>query len=118
MIKALAVLIILILSLLIIRRVVLRREATSQVTPTPQTSQPSKFTFKNAKPSPAPQTKFTAANPFGVMISGDSSQIKAQTAKNWEQCITGPFQFSWINGLEHVQNVMRQSAGVKTCFDG
>lgn len=72
MIKALAVLIILIFSLLVLRRVVLRRGTTSQVTPTPQTNQPSKF-------PPAPQTKSTT-NPFGVMISGDTSQIKAQTA--------------------------------------
>lgn len=71
-IKALAVIIILILSLLVVRRVILRRGATSQVTPTPQTTRPSKF-------SPTPQTKSTT-NPFGVMISGDSSQIKAQTA--------------------------------------
>ena len=92
MIKALAVLIILILSLLIIRRVVLRREATSQVTPTPQTSQPSKFTFKNAKPSPAPQTKFTAANPFGVRF-GDSSQIKAQTPKIGSSVLPAHFSF-------------------------
>ena len=79
MIKALAVIIILISSLLVLRRVVLRRGAVTQVTPTPQTNQPSKFTLKKTGVTPAPQTKSTA-NPFGVMISGNTSQIKAQTA--------------------------------------
>ncbi len=79
MIKALAVIIILIFSLLVLRRVILRRSTTTQVTPTPQTTQPSKFTFKNTKTTPIPQTNFTS-NPFGVMISGNTSQIKAQTA--------------------------------------
>lgn len=43
------------------------------------TNKTSQVPTQNISPSTSPQSK-TTTNPFGVMISGDTSQIKAQTA--------------------------------------
>lgn len=68
MIKTVVILVILLLSFLVIRRVV-RSGAITKITPTSITT----------VATPVAQPKSTT-NPFGVMISGDTSQIKVQTA--------------------------------------
>ncbi len=77
MIKTLLILVALLFSFLILRRVV-RSGAISKINPSPKTNQTSKFPG-DTNVTPTNQPKSTT-NPFGVMISGDTSQIKAQTA--------------------------------------